>query len=109
MTTLVQAATVRLICHLQQRDENNNLEDVNIAGADVLKVCLKKPDNTVVEFDGTLFSDGSDGKFYYTTLQADLDQAGTWRIAGRAESTTGTLFNYPTQDKTFIVKASICP
>ena len=61
MTTLVQAATVRLICHLQQRDENNNLEDVNIAGADVLKVCLKKPDNTVVEFDGTLFSDGSDG------------------------------------------------
>jgi hypothetical protein len=111
MTTPVflVGSTPRITCHLQERDASNRLVDVNIVGADTLKVCFKKPDNTVVEFNGTLTSDGQDGKFYYDVLQADLDQAGTWRVAGRAESTSGTLFNYPSVERVFTVKASICP
>jgi hypothetical protein len=59
-------------------DENN--DDVNILSYDILQVVLRTPDDLkTVTYTATLFSDGTDGKLYFTPTSTDIDRAGTWK------------------------------
>jgi hypothetical protein len=59
-------------------DENN--DDVNLTSYDILQVLLRTPDDLkTVTYTATLFSDGTDGKIYFTPATTDLDRAGTWK------------------------------
>lgn len=62
---------------LHMVDENN--DDVDITSYDVLQVMLRSPDDLkTVTYTASLFSDGTDGKIYFTPTETDLDRAGTW-------------------------------
>lgn len=55
---------------------------VSLAGATLLNFKLEDPEGTITTKTGTLTTDGTDGKYFYTMLAADLDQAGQWRLQG---------------------------
>lgn len=51
---------------------------LDISGATVKKLKLKKKDKTTVEFDMEFTTDGTDGQVEYTTQANDIDQKGKW-------------------------------
>lgn len=58
-------------------DENN--DDQDIRAYDTFQVILRSPDDLkTVTYTATLFSDGSDGKLYFTPASGDIDRSGTW-------------------------------
>jgi len=62
-------------------DEDGNARD--ISAATTKDVILKSPQtNTVVTKTGTFTTDGTDGKFQYTTVEDDLDETGLWEVQG---------------------------
>lgn len=64
-----------------------------LTGATVLKVRAKKPDGSLVEWDGvlTVGSEGSN-QFEYVTQTGDLDQPGRWKRQGYFEVGSFKLF-----------------
>lgn len=52
----------------------------DISDATTLDFIFTKANKEIVTKDGTLVTDGSDGKVEYVTLEGDLDVAGTWRL-----------------------------
>ncbi len=74
---------VGTIFELTVYDTVNDLSVVkNISSASTLTVKFLKQDGTVMTRNGVLTTDGSDGKFQYTTVAGDLDKIGGWRIQG---------------------------
>ncbi len=62
-------------------DEDGNIMDVS--GASTKEIWFGKPDLSVATFAAAFVTDGTDGKIQYVTAaEADLDQAGTWKIQG---------------------------
>jgi hypothetical protein len=55
---------------------------VNISAATTLQVLFRKPSCTLLTRDATLYTDGTDGKFIYTTVSGDFDEAGSYKIQG---------------------------
>lgn len=53
---------------------------VDISAATAIKIRLKKPSGDVIERDGQLKTDGTDGVAQYFTVEDDLDEAGEWQI-----------------------------
>ena len=58
-------------------DESNNI--VNVSGTSPV-IIFTKPDKTVVEKSGTIYTDGEDGKIQYVSEENDLDTVGQWQI-----------------------------
>lgn len=55
-------------------------DPLDISTATAKKIVLIKPDKTVVEYDATFTTDGSDGRMYYPTVSGDIATVGTWYI-----------------------------
>lgn len=49
---------------------------VDLSTATTIQYFIKKPDNTIITVNATLYTDGTDGKIYYTTISSTLDQSG---------------------------------
>lgn len=52
----------------------------DISDATTITFTFKRPDGTTFSKSGSFTSDGSDGKVQYTTVDGDLDSAGTWSL-----------------------------
>lgn len=64
---------------------------VPIDNAILKKILLRKPGGTITEYDGVLYTDGTDGIMYYETADAtDLDEDGVYKIEGKVQLTNGT-------------------
>lgn len=57
---------------------------VDISSATDLKLVFKRPDGSVQEKTGSLFTDGTDGKVYYRAQSGFHDQVGDWEVQGQA-------------------------
>lgn len=55
---------------------------VDISAGTNLKMKFKKPDGTTVEKTAGFYTDGTDGKLLYTSIEGDIDQAGIWAVQG---------------------------
>lgn len=99
ITQFCQNGDVGLVLVIQFLDQNNL--PINLSTATELKIQLGQPDGTGVEFDATLFTDGTDGKIKYTTVADDIDQSGlctiqaSANITGAKHTRTGKLRVYP--------------
>lgn len=67
-------------------------EVVDISSAISITMIFKKPDDEVVQKAGTLDSDGTDGKVFYSTVVGDLDEAGQYKLQAKVVLSTGTYF-----------------
>jgi len=55
---------------------------VDISAFTPLQITFAKPDGTTVVQTASFYTDGTDGKIYYTTIAGDIDTAGTWQLQG---------------------------
>lgn len=46
------------------------------------KILFKKPSGAVIERNALIFTDGTDGRIRYTTIDNDIDELGVWQIWG---------------------------
>ena len=53
---------------------------LDVSTASSLSLVFKSPSGASSTKPATLYTDGTDGKIYYTTVDGDLNQIGTWRI-----------------------------
>lgn len=53
---------------------------VNLSAATGILFIFRKPDKTVYSQNGSLYTDGTDGKLTYTSDSSDLDVYGIWRL-----------------------------
>ena len=66
---------------------------VDISSASTLNVIIKKPDGESYTKTGTLYTDGTDGKMYYTSVNGDFNAAGSYKIQGKVVLTGGTYYS----------------
>lgn len=71
--------------------DGNNV--VDLSGATVKQIIFHKPDSSLLTKTATLYTDGTDGKIYYTTLDGDLDQEGLWKIQAYVQFTVAAKFH----------------
>ena len=62
---------------------------VDISTATTKQLIFKKPDGTLLTKDASFKTTGVDGILRYTTIAADLDQAGGWKLQAYIEMPTG--------------------
>lgn len=74
---------------------------VDISNASSLSVILKKPDGQNYTKTGTLLTDGTDGKMYYTSVNGDFNAAGNYKIQGIVELSGGTFYTSISTFKVF--------
>lgn len=61
------------------KDENDTVKD--ISAYTTRQLLFRKPDgSTVLTKTASFYTDGTDGKIYYTTVSGDLDTVGIWRL-----------------------------
>lgn len=77
---------------------------VNISGASLLNMILKKPGGTSVTKSASLYTDGTDGKLTYTADPDDFDVAGLYKIQGQVTISTGSFY---TSQGTFQVHCNL--
>lgn len=65
---------------------------VDISTASDLDVFIKKPDSVAYEKSGLLYTDGTDGKMYYTSISDDFNAAGNYKLQGRVFMPSGTYY-----------------
>ena len=65
---------------------------VDISAASSISIIFKKPDDEVVNKTGTLYTDGTDGKVYYDTLEGDLDEAGHYKLQAKVVLAGGSYY-----------------
>lgn len=53
---------------------------VDLSTTSVKQILFHKPDGTILTKDATYYTDGTDGKIYYATVDGDLDLVGSWRL-----------------------------
>ena len=56
---------------------------LDISAATTMQFKVRKPDATVLTWAATFVSDGTDGKITYSTVDGDIDAAGTWLLEAR--------------------------
>jgi hypothetical protein len=71
--------------------EKGEIVDISSASA-TKQIIFKKPDATTTTKSGSFVTNGTDGKFYYTTIAGDIDQAGAWQA--QAYIVTGSFVGY---------------
>ncbi len=57
---------------------------IDLAGNSLIEIKIGYPDGTGVDKSATLLTDGTDGKIYYDTDEADLNVSGFYIIQGKA-------------------------
>jgi hypothetical protein len=65
---------------------------VSVSGAPYVTFIFKKPDDSTVSRNATLYTNGTDGKIYYDTVSGDLDQAGLYKLQGQVALASGTFY-----------------
>jgi len=80
---------VGAVIELTATDCNGVVED--ISAATTLEIYFQKPDGTTVTKTAVFTTDGTDGKFQYTTIAGDLDMVGTWHYQGHIVTPTTSL------------------
>ncbi len=56
---------------------------LDVSSATTKELTFKSPSGVSATKSAVLFTDGSDGKIKYTTVDGDLDEVGTWRIQAK--------------------------
>jgi hypothetical protein len=77
---------------------------VNLASATLIQIIFHKPDGSEVTKTALLYTDGTDGIAYYTTVNGDLNISGWWIIQGYLEIGTN---HWHSDTKRFIVKENL--
>lgn len=90
MATNIIKDDVGTILELTIKDQDNAI--VNISGATILKIKLRKPSGSLLDKTAVLSTNGTDGKLRYTTIAGDLDQSGEWRMQAYIEIGATTKF-----------------
>lgn len=65
---------------------------VDISAASDLDVIIRKPDGVSHTKSGTLYTDGTDGKMYYTSISGDFADAGNYKLQGKVVLSGGTYY-----------------
>ena len=65
---------------------------VDISSASLLQVILKKPDGQSYTKSGLLYTNGSDGKIYYTSISGDFNIPGNYKLQVKIVLSTGTYY-----------------
>ena len=65
---------------------------VDISTASSIEIILRKPNNTVLTNTAVLYTDGTDGKMMYTSIDGDFDIVGNYKIQGKVEIDGGTFY-----------------
>lgn len=71
--------------------DGNNV--VDLSEATTLNLIFQKPDGTNLTKTATLYTDGTDGKVYYLTVDGDLSVIGIWRLQGFAGFDDGSFYS----------------
>lgn len=68
---------------------------VDISSATTKQIKLRDPSGNVSTKTASFYSDGSDGIIQYTTVDGDLDEAGTWHLQAYLAITGWTGYSAP--------------
>jgi hypothetical protein len=63
---------------------------LDLSSASSLQLIFKSPSSTSVTKTASLYTDGTDGKIFYTSVDGDFEELGTWRIQARIVIGGGT-------------------
>ena len=63
---------------------------LDVSTATSLQIVFKSPSGTSSTKTASLNSDGTDGKIYYTSVDGDLNETGTWRMQAVVSIDGGT-------------------
>tara|TARA_B110000495_G_C22882824_1_gene514861 strand:- start:465 stop:794 length:330 start_codon:yes stop_codon:yes gene_type:complete len=63
---------------------------LDVSTASTLELVFKSPSGSASTKTASLNTDGTDGKIYYTTVDGDINQIGTWRIQAKIGIGGGT-------------------
>ena len=61
---------------------NQDNSVVNIANANPKQIVFEDPNGVVLTKNGTLYTDGTDGKLYYISVSGDFKVKGWWELQG---------------------------
>lgn len=61
---------------------NQDEEAEDLSGYSTKQIIFTKPSGEKLTKTANFYTDGTDGKIYYTSVADDLDEAGTWQIQG---------------------------
>jgi hypothetical protein len=61
----------------------DNGEIVDISNASLLQVIIRKPDGQSYTKTGILYTNGVDGKMYYSSISGDFNVAGNYKLQGK--------------------------
>ena len=74
---------------------------VDISGASTKQIIIQKPSGTKLTVATAFDSDGTDGKMSYTTVEDDLDEAGSYKLQGKVAISDGTFYTDITSFKVY--------
>jgi len=77
---------------------------VDISAATTKQIIFLAPDGGKLTKSASFTTDGKDGKMQWTTIAADLDEPGTWKVQGKVVLTAGTWY---TDISTFEVEGNL--
>lgn len=63
---------------------------LDLSSAILLELIFKSPSGSAVTKSASLYTDGTDGKIFYTSLDGDFNEVGTWRIQAKIGIGGGT-------------------
>lgn len=66
---------------------------VDISAATLLQIIIKKPNGISYTKTGTLYTDGTDGKMKYVSVDGDFSAPGNYKIQGKVTLTGGTYYS----------------
>ena len=71
-------------------DSSGTASVLNISAATTLQIIFRKPNGTSLTKTAAFTTDGADGQMQYTTVDGELDTAGTWNIQSYIVSSDGS-------------------
>jgi hypothetical protein len=77
---------------------------MDISMATTKEIIFKKPSGVLVTKTASFFTDGTEGKIYYVSQAADLDEIGAWKIQCHVITATS---NWHTNFSTFKVHRNL--
>ena len=66
---------------------------VDISSASSMQMIIKRPDQTTMTKTASNYTDGTDGKMKYVTVDGDIDQTGNWKIQGKVVIGSATYYS----------------
>lgn len=69
---------------------NGALSPLDLSSATSLQIILKSPSGLTYTKTASFYTNGTDGKIVYTTINGDLNETGTWNIQSKVTIPAGT-------------------